>query len=249
MKYTLESISSGVEEGPTIERRTFLGKMFMAGAALAMTTAVMPNAAAREESQEKEVSLSDLSKGPEDVYLLLFENNPNDRRKDDEFIAEAAAAAGYQKPYQWHVEIMYFKKESQEWMVMGCRPPHCSLDYPLKTLLRTHGRDNVRVNHLKIPIGQQKKAREIFIKTFQGKAFSLLGPSATNCADVPDALAAALELKGARKLTRRHLLSLNSVKEFLTSREIDGDEIMARDSIIFPDEYESWGEKLGILKF
>lgn len=225
-----------------MDRRDFLK------VAIASVGATLAGPAKAAESNERKVGLDGLPKGPEDIYLLLFENNPSDDRTDDDFIADAANAAGYSKPNQWHTEIMYFNQQSQAWMVMGCRPPTCSEDYPASQLLSEHRSDNIRVNHLQISVAQQVQARKYFESRFQGKPYSLGGPSENNCADVPKELARTLGINGIRSYTRAELLKMPKVLGFLSQRDLTMGQVLQRPSITFPDEFENVGTRLGILE-
>ncbi len=233
-------------DSPNNGRRAF---MFLTGAVVFASALPSPRAEAEERDREKQVTLESLPKGPEDVYLLLFENNPSDERSDDDFIAGAAEAAGYSAPFQWHVEIMYFHPQHKEWMIMGCRPPRCSMDYPASDLLSHHRGHTVRVNHLKVSVKKQKEAREFFTRQFQGRKYALAGPSKTNCSDVPAAMSNKLGVGNVRTFTRSQLAGLEAIREFLRRHGSTLDEVLQRDDLIFPDAFENVGRRLGILRF
>lgn len=234
---------SKTEDSRNPDRRTFLKGML----GLAATAAL--SGPQNAEAQEKALTLDTLPKGPEDIYLLLFENNPTDGRTDDDFIADAAQAAGYTAPFQWHVEVMYFDPRSTQWMVMGCRPPKCSIDIPASRILAQHRADTVRVNKLKVSVKQQLRAREFFTRTFEGKPYSLSGPSKTNCSDVPAELAGQLGISGVRTFTKQELAGSSAIKNFLAGHGTTLDGILKRDDLTFPDAFENMGEKMGVLRF
>lgn len=244
---SLRSMGNGDEKDPnSVSRRDFLTALTGATAAFL----VQPAQAAEKGEDEPRIALSALPKGPEDIYIVLFENNQRDARNDDDFIAGAAEAVGYEVPFQWHVEIMYFSAQKREWMFMGCRPPQCSMDKPALPFLARHKTQKIRVNRLSVPVNQQKQARQFFQDQFQGQAFNLTGPSATNCADVPAALAASLGMGNVKRMTRDQLLKIPKLREFLQkTKRTDVDGILHRPDIIFPDEFENFGQRLGILTF
>ena len=179
--------------------KTILVVLVLVGAIL-----LLPLSAKHAEAREEYIGFNSLPKGPEDIYLILFENNPDDDLRDDEFIAEAAESTGhYSAPFQWHVEIMYYNLDRKEWLVMGCRPPRCSMDYPVKELLQHYQQPTIRINHLKVPVKKQIEAREFFAKRFQGKTYALAGPNETNCSDVPKELSDELRIGKVKSFTKK----------------------------------------------
>ena len=202
------------------------------------------------EAREEYIDFNSLPKGPKDIYLILFENNPDDVLHDDEFIAEAAEATGhYSAPFQWHVEIMYYNLDRKEWLVMGCRPPRCSMDYPVKKLLQHYRQPTIRINHLKVPVKKQIEAREFFAKRFQGETYALAGPNKTNCSDVLKELSDELGIGKVKSFTKKELTKMPAIRKFLRRYQHETiNDLLKRDDITFPDAFENTGTKLGILR-
>lgn len=197
-------------------------------------------------------SFDDLKKGPEDVYLLLFEPDNKPGGADD-FIAEGTKTVGYAAPNHWHAEIMYFDQAKRQWMIMGCRPPTCTKDYPLDDLFKNSDYKNCPINikHAQISVEKQLDARKWFTEHLDNKPYNLRGPNKTNCADSVAGLAKAAKMDGVEEvetLTRRRLFSVPGLSEFLKKHQFDSlDEFLHRDDLLFPDELESLGEYVGTI--
>ncbi|HBB02393.1 MAG: hypothetical protein US89_C0013G0012 [Candidatus Peregrinibacteria bacterium GW2011_GWF2_38_29] len=208
----------------------------------------------KEEKVERKMldSFDDLGKGPEDVYLLLFEPDNKPGGADD-FIADGAKTVGYAEPNHWHSEIMYFDQAGNQWMVMGCRPPTCAKDYPLDDLLKNSAYKNCPINikHAKVPVDKQLEARKWFTEHLQGEIYSLSGSRKSNCSDAAFDLAREAKMDGVEKieaLTRRRLLSVPGLGDFLKKYQIGSlDQFLHRDDLLFPDELESLGEYIGTI--
>ncbi|KKR05493.1 MAG: hypothetical protein UT33_C0011G0204 [Candidatus Peregrinibacteria bacterium GW2011_GWC2_39_14] len=208
----------------------------------------------KEEKVERKMldSFDDLKKSPEDVYLLLFEPDNRPGGADD-FIADGAKAVGYAGPNHWHSEVMYFDQAKRQWMVMGCRPPTCTKDYPLGDLLKNPAYKNCPINikHAKVPVDRQLEARKWFTEHLQGEVYKLSGPDKTNCSDAAAELAKEAKMDGVEKievLTRRRLLGIPGLSGFLQKYQIGNlDQFLRRDDLLFPDELESLGKYVGTI--
>ena len=224
--------------------KTILVVLVLVGAIL-----LLPLSAKHAEAREEYIGFSSLPKGPEDIYLILFENKPDDNLRDDDFITDAAEAVGYTPPFQWHVEIMYYNHDHNEWLVMGCRPPQCSMDYPVKELLQHYQQPTIRINRLKVPVEKQIGARKFFAKRFQGKPYALAGPNETNCSDVPKELSDELRIGKVKSFTKQELTKIPAIRTFLRRyRYKTINDLLKRDNITFPDAFENTGTRLGILR-
>ncbi|MBI4994963.1 hypothetical protein HZC21_04965 [Candidatus Peregrinibacteria bacterium] len=191
-----------------------------------------------------------LPKNPEYVYLLLFEQEPYDGNKSDEFITEAAKLAGYNGQY-WHTEIVYFDQKKYEWMAIGCRPPTCSSDFPVYRLQYQFRGYTAAVRQLRVPLEKQAQARKWFENALQGQPYDLAGPHSTNCTDAVVGLGQkAGVLQDIRRVTRDEFSRLPGIRAFLFKWDLPSvDSVMKRESIIFPDELENIGRYIGTMQF
>jgi|GEM_PF-3698056 len=205
------------------------------------------------EKNSGTISFSDLPKSPEDVYLLLFRNNPNDRRHDDDFLSDAAKTMGYDAPNYWHVEVAYFDQRSGRWMSMGCRPHECSADFPIERLKHEYSGYAVDVRQMNIPLNQQVQAREWFISNLQGRSYSLAGPSETNCSDAVIGLGQHGRIPGTESImayTRDQIARQPGTPELLRRYDLPSvGNLVKRDSIVFPDEFKKVGRSVGTMQF
>ena len=207
-------------------------------------------------------TLDGLPNGPDDIYIFLFERDKTPSGMDD-LIAEAGKLKGNKIGLHWHVEVVYYGKVEGEvdwkWMAMGCRPTGCTRDKPLADLQKEMRGYTVNIQHVKVPEIQRENAVIKFDKDFKGKAYSLAGQSKTNCTD------AAFGLAKAAGLADETIIRSASLKELKESAGIEAfkenylskldppckevEEIMQRDTIIFPDEFAKIGKYVRSVKF
>lgn len=207
----------------------------------------------RPKANQELSAMSDLPKGAEDVYLLLFRNNPHDQRRDDDFIAEAEQVMGYSAPNYWHTEIAYFNHDQQKWMVMGCRPPKCSMDFPLSELAQELRGYKADIKHVRIPMQQQLQARSWFASHLQGQTYNLAGPRSTNCADAVIELGKAgnfPEVSSIRAITRDEMRARPGISQFLRKWGLSSiDDVVQRDSLVFPAQLKDLGRHVRTVQF
>lgn len=249
----MEKQSHIPSEEPGMSRRDALRVLIGAGAALTLGCVPQSAYAQKTDKFKQHIDFNDLPKNPEYVYLLLFENNPNDRNTSDDFIADAERVMGYDAPNYWHSEIAYFDQRTEQWMAIGCRPPKCSSDFPVDQLQRNLRGYTVAVRQLHVPMDQQVEARKWFETNLQGQPYNLAGPRSTNCTDAVVELGRhgrIKEVQGLRAKTRDEIKKRPGISGFLGRWNLSSvDDVMHRDSIVFPDELEKAGKFIGTMQF
>ena len=249
----MEKQSHHQPEESSMSRRDALRRMLAGGAALISAFTPLSTHAEEPDKLKAYIDFDNLPKDEEYVYLLLFENNPNDRNTSDDFIADAAQTMGYGHPNYWHSEVAYFDQDKKEWMAVGCRPPTCSGDLPVSQLKSKFRGYKVSVRQLHVPLGQQTKARQWFEQNLQNQPYNLAGPLLTNCTDAVVALGQqgnVKEVQGIRYKTRDEIKNRQGIAGFLDRwKKASVDDILYRDSIVFPDELEKMGKHIGTMQF
>jgi hypothetical protein len=251
----MEKQSPKQPEESSMSRRDALCRMLAGGATL--ISAFTPLSIHAEESDKLKIHIdfNDLPKDEEYVYLLLFENNPNDKNTSDDFIVDATQTMGYGHPNYWHSEVAYYDKDKEEWMAAGCRPPTCSGDFPVSQLKRDLNFKGykVSVRQLHVPLEQREQALQWFKQHLQGQPYNLAGPLLTNCTDAVVALGQQGNVKGAQGIrykTRDEIKNRSGIAGFLDRwKKASVDDILHRDSIVFPDELEKVGKHIGTMQF
>lgn len=242
-------------EEPTISRRKaleFIGTALLTACGATATTESYRKDETTEYSSDF-IDFDYLPKNPELVYLLLFEQEPYDRNRSDDFIAQAAQLVGYHHPLYWHAEVVYFDPNKQEWMAIGCRPPTCSSDFPIYKLMDQFRGYTAHVKQVHIPLEQQAQARKWFEENLQGQPYHLAGPRSTNCTDAAVELgkqAGVQDIQHVRRVTRDELREAFGINDFLLRWDLPSvDSVVKRDSIIFPNALEQVGRYMGKMQF
>lgn len=248
-----------MKESPEGSKITGMGRreaLGLIGAAILIACGATTKPYREDEKTEYSSDFIDfecLPKNPEYVYLLLFEQEPYDGNRSDDFIAQAAHLVGYKDPLYWHAEVVYFDTNKGEWMTIGCRPPTCSSDFPVYKLMNQFEGYTAHVRQLHIPLEKQAQAREWFEENLQGQDYELAGPRSTNCTDAVVGLGRQAEvqnIRSVRRVTRNELREAFGINDFLLRWDLSSvDSVVKRDSIIFPNALENVGRYMGKMQF